>query len=163
METILKGNSLKFNFLDDPLQKGFRGTLLFEVNFIGWDNPCQKGLKGWLGVPVKFTFWAYPRQKAFWGRFPSEVERLCVHLRALPPSQVLQRHIGFRGEFHGSRLPLSEVFQRPIRRYREIHHSRRPPSEGLLGQVVSRGGTTLCPPQILTPVTGHSGAHCVLW
>ena len=78
-----------------PHYKAFKGTLRFEVNFTGRDNPCQKYLRGRLGNLVKFTFRADPRQKAFWGRLPSEVELLCVHLRALPPLQCPQRHIVF--------------------------------------------------------------------
>ena len=56
METILKGNSLKFNFLDYPRQKVFWGRLLFEVNFTGWGYPCQKYLRGRFVNLVKFTF-----------------------------------------------------------------------------------------------------------
>ena len=112
---------VKFTFRADPHQNAFWGTLGFEVNFTGWGDPCQKCLWSRFDVPVKFTFRAYPLQKGFWGRLPCEVERLCIHLEALPPSQVLQRHIVFRGEFHRSRLPLPEVLQRPIRRSRDIH------------------------------------------
>ena len=49
-----------------------------------------------------------------------------------------------------------------IVRSREIHLSRRPPSEGLLGQVGVGGGTTLYPPQSLTPSTVPSEAHWLL-
>ena len=83
-----------------PRQNAFRGTLLSEVNFTGQGNPRQKCLWGRLGGLVKFTFSGDPLQKAFWGRLSFEVERLCVHLRALPPPECLQRHIAFRGEFH---------------------------------------------------------------
>ena len=76
-----------------PLYNAFRGTLVFEVNFTGWGNPCQKYLGGRLGNLVKFTFGTDPLQKGFWGRLPSEVERLCIHLRALPPSQGILGHI----------------------------------------------------------------------
>ena len=47
-----------------PLQKAFRGTLLFEVNFTGWGYPCQKYLRGRLGNLVKFTFRGEPLQRA---------------------------------------------------------------------------------------------------
>ena len=73
----------------------------------------------------------------------------------------IQRHIGFEGEFHRLGLPPSEVLQRLIGQTREIHLPRRPPSEGLLGHVGLRGGTTLCPPQSLTPSTMPSEAHCL--
>ena len=105
---------MKFTFRADPLQKAFWGTLDFEVNFTGRGYPRQKYLRGLLDNPVKFTFRADPLQKAFWGRLPSEVERLCVHLRALPPSECPQRHIGFEGEFHGAGQPMPEV---PLGRY----------------------------------------------
>ena len=72
---------------------------------------------------MKFTFRGDPLQKAFWGMLPREVERLCIHLRALPPLQCLQRHIAFRGEFHRSGLPLPEVPQRQVGMFREIHLS----------------------------------------
>ena len=78
-----------------PLYRYLRGTLLFEVNFTGLGYPCQKYFRGRLGNLVKFTFRADPHQKAFWGRLSFEVERLCVHLRALPPSEGPQRHIVF--------------------------------------------------------------------
>ena len=96
---------MKFTFRGDPLQKGFWGTLVLKVNFTARGTPCQKYLRSLSGNPVKFTFRADPRQKAFWGRLPSEVERLCVHLGALPPLQCLQRHIALRGEFHRSGNP----------------------------------------------------------
>ena len=112
---------VKFTFRVDPCQKAFRGTLLFEVNFTGWGYPCQKCLRGRLGNLVKFTFRADPRQKAFWGRLPSEVERLCVHLGASPPLQCPQRHIGFRGEFHGSEPPC----QKHLRGWSGIQRTRR--------------------------------------
>ena len=86
---------MKFTFRADPLQKAFRGTLLFEVNFTGRGTPCQKCLRGRLGRLVKFTFRADPLQKAFWGRLSFEVERLCVHLGALPPLQGTLGHIAF--------------------------------------------------------------------
>ena len=117
---------VKFTFRTDPHQKAFWGTLLFEVNSTGWGYPCQKCLRGWLGDLVKFTFRTDPHQKAFRGIYPSEVERLCVHLRALPPLQCLQRHIAVRGEFHGLGLPPLDVHQRPIRQTREIHLRGRP-------------------------------------
>ena len=78
-----------------PRHRYLRGTLVFEVNFTGRGYPCQKCLRGRLGDLVKFTFRADPLQKGFWGRLAFEVERLCVHLRALPPLQCLQRHIVF--------------------------------------------------------------------
>ena len=112
---------VKFTFRAHPRQKGFWGTLVFEVNFTGCGNPCQKCLRGRSDNPVKFTFRADPLQSAFWGRLAFEVERLCVHLRALPPLQCPQGHIGFRGEFHRSGQPLPEVLQRPIGESREIH------------------------------------------
>ena len=62
---------VKFTFRADPLQKAFRGTLLFEVNFTGRRNPRQKCLRGRFVDLVKFTFRADPRQNAFWGRLPS--------------------------------------------------------------------------------------------
>ena len=96
-------NLMKFTFRTNPLQNALWGTLSFEVNFTGWGDPCQKCLRGRLSYLVKFTFRGDPLQKAFWGIYPSEVERLCVHLRAFPPLQCLLRHIAFRGEFHGSR------------------------------------------------------------
>ena len=37
-----------------------------------------------------------------------------IHLSRQPPSECPQRHIGSRGEFHGSGLPLSEVPLGPI-------------------------------------------------
>ena len=109
-----------------PLYSALRGTLSFEVNFTGRGNPCQNGLKGRLRYLVKFTFRADPLQKGFWGRLASKVERLCIHLRALPPLQCPQRHIAFRGEFHRSWQPLPEVPERPIALTREIHPSRNP-------------------------------------
>ena len=33
---------VKFTFRADPLQKAFRGTLLFEVNFTATDNPLAE-------------------------------------------------------------------------------------------------------------------------
>ena len=128
---------MKFTFRDDPLQNALWGTLVSEVNFTGWGYPCQKYIRGRLEDLVKFTFASYPRQKAFWGMLLFEVERLCVHLGALPPLQCLQRHIGFRGEFHRLGLALPEGPQRVVRRCREIHLRELPPSEGLLGQVGS--------------------------
>ena len=89
------GSSVKFTFRADPRQKGFRGTLLFEVNFTGRGNPCQKYLRGRLAGLVKFTFRADPLQKVFRGILVFEVERLCVHLRALPPLQCPLGHIDF--------------------------------------------------------------------
>ena len=89
------GDLVKFTFRGDPLYSAFRGTLVSEVNFTGRGYPCQKYLRGRSDNPVKFTFRANPRQKAFWGRLAFEVERLCVHLRALPPLQGPQRHITF--------------------------------------------------------------------
>ena len=133
------GRLVKFTFGADPLQNALWGRLLFEVNFTGWGYPCQKCFKGRFDNLVKFTFWADPLQNAFWVRLSFEVERLCIHLEALPPSQVLQRHIVFRGECHRSRLPLPEVLQRPIRRYREIHLRDGPPPEGLQRHIASRG------------------------
>ena len=115
------GELVKFTFRADPHQNAFWGTLGFEVNFTGWGDPCQKCLWSRFDVPVKFTFRAYPLQKGFWGRLPCEVERLCVYLRALPPLQGPQRHIGFEGEFRGLGQPLPEVPQRPIGQTREIH------------------------------------------
>ena len=120
-------NLVKFTFQVDPLQNAFRATLSFEVNFTSWRYPCQKYLRGRFDELVKFTFRVAPLQKGFWGRLAFEVERLCVHLRALPPLQCLLRHIAVRGEFHRSGLPLSKVLQRPIGRSREIHLSSRPP------------------------------------
>ena len=109
-----------------PLYNALRGTLGFEVNFIGQGYPCQKCFKGRFDNLVKFTFWGDPLQKGFWGRLAFEVERLCIHLEALPPSQVLLRHIAVRGDFHRSGLPLPEVPERPIGESREIHLSGRP-------------------------------------
>ena len=123
----------------DPLYNALRCTLLFEVNFTASGNPCQKYFRGRLRDLVKFTFRGDPLQKAFWGRLVLEVERLCIHLGGSPPLQCLQRHIGFRGEFHRLGLPLPEVPQRPVGRFREIHLSRRPPSEGLLRHIAFRG------------------------
>ena len=118
-----------------PLYRALRGTLTSEVNFTGRGYPCQKHSRGRLGVIVKFTFLGDPcqkylrgrfdnlvkftfgtdpRQKALWGMLPSKVERLCVHLRALPPLQCPQRHIAFRGEFHRLEQPLPEVPLGPI-------------------------------------------------
>ena len=86
---------MKFTFRADPLQNALRGTLTFEVNFTGRVNPRQKGLRGRFDNLVKFTFRAAPLQTAFWGMLAFEGERLCIHLRALSPSQVPQRHIDF--------------------------------------------------------------------
>ena len=122
-----------------PLYRYLRGTLPFEVNFTAQGYPCQKCLRGRLGDLVKFTFSRDPRQKAFWGRLVFEVERLCVHLRALPPLQCPQRHIDFRGECHRSGQPLSEMLQRPIRESREIHLSGSPPLECLQRHIGFRG------------------------
>ena len=88
------GVLVKFTFGADPRQKAFWGTLASEVNFTARGTPCQKYLRSLSGNPVKFTFRADPLQKAFWGRLPFEVERFCVHLRASPPLQCPQRHIG---------------------------------------------------------------------
>ena len=60
-----KRNLVKFTFRADPLQKVFRGTLSFEVNFTSWGYPCQKCLRGRFDDLVKFTLRADPRQKAF--------------------------------------------------------------------------------------------------
>ena len=76
-----------------PLYNALRGTLSFEVNFTCRGYLCQKHLRGRFVNLVKFTFRTDPLQKAFWGMLPREVERLCVHLRALPPLQCPQRHI----------------------------------------------------------------------
>ena len=83
-----------------PLYSALRGILGLEVNFTGYGYPRQKYLRGRLGRLVKFTFCGAPLQNALRGRLPSEVERLCIHLRALPPLQCPQRHIAFRGEFY---------------------------------------------------------------
>ena len=133
------GRLVKFTFGADPLQNAFWGRLLFEVNFTGWGYPCQKCFKGRFDNLVKFTFWADPLQNAFWGRLSFEVERLCIHLRALPPLQGPQRHIDFRGEFHRSGLPLSEALQRQVGSYREIHLFRRPLPECPQRHIASRG------------------------
>ena len=124
MSKVSTSGLVKFTFASHPRQKALRGTLGFEVNFTGWGAPSQKYLRGRFGNLVKFTFRGDPLQKAFWGRLAFEVERLCVHLRAIPPLQCPQRHIGFRGEFHGLRLPLAEVLQRPIGESREIDLAR---------------------------------------
>ena len=64
---------MKFTFGADPCQKGFWGTLPFEVNFTSRGYPCQEYPRGRLSNPVKFTFWADPLQNALRGTLVSEV------------------------------------------------------------------------------------------
>ena len=59
-----------------------------------------------------------------------------IHLLASPPLQGLLRHIGFRGEFHGSGQPLPEVPLSPIEQSRDIHLTRLTPFRMPSGAVV---------------------------
>ena len=115
----------------------------FGVGWLGWLAGLV-GWGGWLGRLAGVAGWGGATAGAQAGRLArlarhTKSRAREIHLSRRPPSEGLQRHIPFRGEFHGSGLPLPEVLERPIRRSREIHLREPPLSEGLLGHIGFQG------------------------